>query len=76
MILEVKEELYNGCNLRAICDVDDTGKKWYSWQAYQQGKLLFQDHNQIDGTPGFQSTSHALNDAKKNIDSLIRTGSL
>ena len=47
------------------------GIKPYLYSIYQDKKLVFSDTQTIDGG-NFQSEKHCLNDAKKNIESLIR----
>ena len=65
-----KTETYLG--LLIIGSYDIIKKITIGWRIYNDKKMVMADTNQIDGTPGFQSVNHAINDAKKNIDELVK----
>lgn len=76
MTIEKKREHYLGCDILATKDKNESGFVSYDWFLYKDEKFLMTDRNTIDGSGPLQSVQHAINDCKKNIDSLIRTNSL
>jgi hypothetical protein len=74
-ITNQKEDTYT---LKSVQWEEETTKqKLYLWCIFDsKGNLIVTDRNQIDGTPGFQSVSHAFNDAVKNLTSLASTNSI
>jgi len=77
MVEEIKEIEYLGYGIRAVRPVMSDGSYGdIFWSIYDKGALILSDHSTIDGIYGFQSVSHAVNDAKKNVDSLVRTGNI
>lgn len=71
MTVEEKREHYLGCDIYATKYEDTKGLITYQWILSKNGKFLM-------GEVGaqLQSMQHAINDCKKNIDSLIRINSL
>lgn len=74
----MKKELsedYKGCQIKATEEVlkDENGKdyKFIQWFVTKMGKLVLSDIRTIDGNK-LQSVNHAVNDAKKNIETIYR----
>lgn len=65
---EIKEENYKG--YKVVAQKDGNRIEGISWSICKKGKSLF-DFRTIDGDK-LQSVSHAMNDAKKNIDTFYR----
>ena len=75
MILETKEEKYLQFKIRAnhiiSKDKNDKDYKFFNWEIFKNEKFFITDLKTIEGD-NLQSLSHAINDAKKNIDIFIR----
>ncbi len=74
----MKKELsedYKGCQIKATEEVlkDENGKdyKFIQWFVTKMGKLVLSDIRTIDGNK-LQSVNHAVNDTKKNIETIYR----
>ena len=68
MSKEIKEEYYKG--YKVIAQVDGNRIEGISWSIEKEGEVLF-DFRTIDGDK-LQSVRHAMNDAKRNIDTFYR----
>lgn len=59
---------YRGYEIFAF---DDVGRKVIYWELFFNGNFVLRDFSTIDGGK-LQSASHAINDAKRNIDAFYR----
>ena len=73
--MEKEEISYKGYVIYAKDYIDENGKNKWFWKIYKDNNFLMQDWKTIDGALFLTDKNQAINDAKKNIDSLIRTNS-
>jgi|GEM_PF-5301030 hypothetical protein len=67
--MELKET-YKGYDIIASEEKRESGKH-INWLLFKEGIFVLQDFRTIDGD-NLQSAKHAINDAKKNVDTIIR----
>lgn len=73
---ETIEEHYKNCRVVAYKYVNSYQKDEFGFMLYHNDEFLFRDCNTIDGSQQITNIRQAINEGKKNVDSLIRTNSL
>jgi hypothetical protein len=76
MNCKVKEKLtetYYNYLIKSNHFIYEDNSRLIEWKIYKEGILLLRDIRTCDGS-NLQSCRHAINDAKSNIDTLIKLG--